>query len=207
MKTNNAVLHITSKKPMAVAELSERVAASMAANKTVFPTPDPTLEEFNTERGKLNTNIAEKDGSKIKNQIILDQTNVVFAMLKLLLNYTNKVANGDKTIILLSGFDCSNEPVAHGIPGKALIKRVEDGEVACSAKIYMEPLNDADRYRVETTTTSNDPKSWTTTLDYVSLNNLEIANLTRGEEIYIRVTGGNRHGWGMVSEPVSFMPR
>ncbi|MBB3186319.1 hypothetical protein [Microbacter margulisiae] len=207
MKNYNAVLHLKSKDPLAVAQLSGKVSSAMAANKTVFPTPDPALEELDTETNKLNAGIEVKDGSKIKNVDIKNQAIIVYNLLKTEMIYVNKVAQGDQKTVLLSGFDCNNDPVPHSIPGKAVIRRMEDGSTACSAKIYVESLTNADRYKVEITTTPNDSKSWTTTLDYVSLNNLEIANLTRGEEIYIRVSGGNTHGWGMVSEPVSFMPR
>jgi hypothetical protein len=206
MKTHTAVLHIKNKEPKSVASLGGRVHTSMVAHKETFPDPDPTIEVFGKEIERLYTVIKEKDGSKIKNQTIIDQTNVVYAMLKSQLGYTNKVAGGDKSIILLSGFDCNSEPIPHEIPGKALIKRVEDGNTVCSAKIYVEPLAEADRYKVEITT-STDPDSWETILDFGVLNKIEIRNLTRGKETYIRVTGGNRHGWGIASEPVAFIPR
>lgn len=120
--------------------------------------------------------------------------------------YTNRVADGDKTIILLSGFDCNSEPTSRSIPGKALIKRVDDGNLACSSKIFVEVLVDADRYKVEIATSLIDSK-WITMLDYGTANKLEIRNLTRLQEIYIRVSGGNTLGWGNPSEPVAYVPR
>ena len=63
------------------------------------------------------------------------------------------------SIILLSGFDCNNEPVKHDNPGKAVIKRLEDGSVVCCVKIYLDALADADRYKVETTVKPDDPDS------------------------------------------------
>ena len=207
MKTNTAVLHLKSKDPQKIYNLSGRVSTSMDAAKTTFPTPDPTLEAFKTEITKLDTAIKAKDGSKIKAQAVIDQADVVYSLLKSLIIYVNKVADGDIGIILLSGFDCNNEPVQHDIPGKAVIKRLEDGSVPCSIKIYMDALPDADRYKVETTITPNDPESWETEIDYGSLKRLEIRNLTAAQKIYIRVSGGNTHGWGTPSEPMSFIPR
>jgi len=207
MKTNTAVLHLKSKDPQKIYNLSGRVSTSLDAAKTTFPTPDPTLETFKTEITKLDSSIKAKDGSKIKTQAVIDQADVVYSMLKSLIIYVNKVADGDIGIILLSGFDCNNEPVQHDIPGKAVIKRLEDGSVPCSIKIYMDALPDADRYKVETTITPNDPESWETEIDYGSLKRLEIRNLTAAQKIYIRVSGGNTHGWGTPSEPMAFIPR
>ena len=207
MKTCTAVLHLTSKEPQKVYQLAGKVNTSMTANATIFTGPDPKMEEFYQEIVKLDTLIKSKDGSKLKNQAIIDQNNVVFAMLKSLISYTNKVANGDKTIILLSGFDCNNEPATHDIPGKAIIKRLEDGSTSCSVKIYVETLADADRYKVETSTTPNEPASWKTVLDFGSINRLEIRNMPRGQEVFFRISGGNTWGWGSPSEPASFIPR
>jgi len=207
MKTNTAVLHLKNKDALDVSQLSGRVSTNMTANKTLFPNPDPTLEILDGETLKLNTAIKSKDGSKVNNQLIDDQTKVVHGMLKSQAMYVNKVAQGDKAIILHSGFDCNSERTSREIPAKALIKRVEDGNVACSAKIFVEALDEADRYKVELATTPAEPGSWKTVLDFGALNKMEIRNLTRGQEIFIRVTGGNTHGWGIASESVPFIPR
>lgn len=207
MKTNMAVLHLKNKDPQKVYNLAGKVSTNMVANKLVFPNPDPTMEAFGVEITKLDACIKAKDGSKQKNQALADQAEVVHGMLKSEIIYVNKVAGGDKTIILLSGFDCNEDSTVKDIPGKVLIKRIEDGSVSCSAKIYIEALADADRYKVETATALTEVTDWKTVLDFGALNKLEIRNLIRGREIYIRVTGGNTHGWGMPSEPVVFIPR
>ena len=156
---------------------------------------------------KLDTYIKAKDGSKIKAQAVIDQTDVVYVMLKSLIIYGNKVANGNIAIILQSGFDCNNEPVQHGIPAKAVIKRLEDGSVPCSIKIYVDALADADRYKVEITTTPDDPESWETEIYYGRLKRLEIRDQVAAQKIYVRVSGGNTNGWGTPSEPMAFIPR
>jgi hypothetical protein len=207
MKTNTAVLHLKNKDPQKVYNLGGRVCTSMETAKSTFPTPDPTLEAFKIELTNLDTCIKAKDGSKIKAQAIIDQADVVYSMLKSIIIYVNKVANGDIAIILQSGFDCNNEPVQHGIPAKAVIKRLEDGSVPCSIKIYMDALAEADRYKVETSTTPDDPESWETEIDYGSLKRLEIRDQVSAQKIYIRVSGGNTHGWGTPSEPMAFIPR
>lgn len=184
MKTSTAVLHLKSRDPQKVYNLGGRVYTSMFANQPIFQGTDPTIEAFGTEVTKLDAAIKAKDGSKVKTQLVLDQTDVVYGMLKSLILSVNKIAAGDTAIILLSGFDCNNEPTQHDIPAKAVIKWIEDGSVACSAKIYMDALPDADRYKVETTTTPDDPESWKTQIDFGGLKKLEIRDLVVAQNIY-----------------------
>jgi len=207
MKTYTAVLHLKRKEPLKVYELGGRVCTCILANGATFPEPDPPIADVSALVTTLDRAIKFKDGSKQRNQTIIDQTNLLYEQLKLEINYVNKVAHGDKAIIILSGFDCNDEPAQHGIPGKALIKRVEDGNIACSAKIFVEALEDADRYKVELNSTLADPTGWKTVLDYGALNRIEIRDLIRGQEIFIRVSGGNTRGWGINSEPAAFIPR
>jgi hypothetical protein len=203
----SAVLHLKRKDPQDVSQLCDNVITGLTDNATIYSEPNPTIADLTTENTTLINLLKLKDGSKLKNQIIVDQTDVVYALLKNELLYVNKVADGDRALILFSGFDSNNEPVSHGIPGKAVIKRVEDGSFRCSAKIYAEKVDEADRYKLEVTTTPSDSTSWKTALDPASLHHLEIKNLVRGQEIFIRFTGGNTHGWGIPSKYVSFIPR
>ena len=82
MKTNTAVLHLKNKDPQNVYNLGGRVYTSMFASKAIFSAPDPTIEDFGVEITKLDTFIKAKDGSKIKAQAVIDQTDVVYIMLK-----------------------------------------------------------------------------------------------------------------------------
>jgi len=207
MKMNTAVLHLKSRDPQKVYNLSGKVYTSIFANQSIFQGADPTIEAFGTEVTKLDAAIKAKDGSKVKTQLIIDQTDVVYGMLKSLILSVNRIAAGDTAIILLSGFDYNNEPTQHDIPAKAVIKRLEDGSVACSVKIYMDALPNADRYKVETTTKPDDAESWETQIDFGGLKKLEIRGLVAAQKIYIRVSGGNTHGWGAPSEPMAFIPR
>jgi len=207
MNTNTAVLLLRFKDPQKVYNLAGRVYTNMLAGESIFSSPNPSMKELDVEIMKLGNALIAKDRSKIKNQAIVDQTDVVYVMLKLLIFYVNKVASGDRGIILLSGFDCNNERVAHSIPGKALIRRIDDGSVFCSAKVYLDPLYDADRFKVEITSTLDDAESWKKIFDFGGINKLEVRDLAYGQKIYIRVSRGNTHGWGTPSEPMVFIPR
>jgi predicted RNA-binding protein with TRAM domain len=207
-KTFIAVLHLkTYRESVKVYQLAGRVITNCTNNQALFNDLMPSISDLNNENTKLDTLIRSKDGSKINNQAIEDQSLKVYGMLKDFLIFVNKVAQGDKATILLSGFDCNEEFTVHNIPEKPVIKRIEDGRTPNSAKIFVDAVTDADRYKVEINTIANDAAGWKTVLDPASIFTLEIANLSRGVEIWIRVTAGNCHGWGTASDAIGFIPR
>ena len=205
MKSFTAVLHCKVRDTQKLRQLAGRVHSCLSDNPDLFIDPEPDPAKLLAELNKLEAGINAKDGSKQKYQAIKDQTVVLCALLKEYIVYVNNIAKGDKAIILLSGFDCNDEPAIREIPTRALIKRIEDGSTPCSFKIYAEWLKGADRYKVEIATDIAGP--WTTVMDYASLRKLEVRDQTRGLLIYIRLSGGNTLGWGPLSEPVAFMPR
>lgn len=206
-KLITAVLHLVTRDAKSVYELSSRVFHALYANITLFPTPEPTKEVFQQHMEGLNTLIETNDGSALMREKISMQTSVMLADLKTAQAYVNKIAQGEKIIILSSGFDCNNERVpTTQPPGKAVIRRITDGSSACSMKIYAETLEGADRYKVEACDSLINPV-WIMLTDYVSFNKMEVKNLTRGKEIFVRISGGNLCGWGDPSDPISFIPR
>jgi len=209
MKTSIvAVLHLASSKDSAsIYVLGGRIFTAMFANQTIFPKPDPELEAFSDELKMLDSLMKAQDGSDRLIQSLANQSELVYASIKSLCFYVNKIAKGDKTIIGISGFDCKQEASEHPIPDKAIIKRIEDGSTEHSAKILVFVLDSADRYNVEITTTPIDSESWKLVLNAVSSKKLEITGLTRGQEIWFRVTGGNTHGWGPHGDAVAFVPQ
>jgi hypothetical protein len=209
MKTSFvAVLHIgSSKDSQNVYLVGGRVYTALSANTTTFKTPDPALTIVLPELTKLDSLIKSQDGSDKLVQALQNQSELVYKMLKNLCFYVNTVADGDKTIIGLSGFDCKSEASQHNIPEKVIIKRIDNGSVEHSAKIYIIKPAEADRYNVEITTTPADDNSWKMVLNAVPSINLEITGLTRGQEIWTRVKAGNTHGWGPFSDVVAFVPQ
>ena len=207
-RSYKATLHIKSNEDAVdVSLLAGKVYAGLLANVAIYKTPDPTLVILKTDLDKLDSSIKNKDGSSQKLQVCKDLSRVVYGHLKNLAAYVDKISNGDKAMILLSGFDSNSDAETHDIPDKPSIGRIEDGKVPCSAKIFMSAVPDADRYKVEVSYTPTDAASWKTLLDPVSISKMELKNLTRAKDVYIRVTAGNTHGWGIPSEPVVFLPR
>jgi len=207
-KTFIAVLHLrTYRESVKVYQLAGRVITNCTNNQALFNDVMPSINDLNIENTKLDTLIRSKDGSKQNKQAIDDQSLKVYGMLKDLLPPVNKVSQGDKATILLSGFDCNEESTEHNIPEKPVIKRIEDGSTPASAKIFIDAVADADRYKVEINSTPNDVAGWNIVLDPASIFTLEIANLNRGVEVWIRVLAGNCHGWGTASNAIGFIPR
>ena len=200
----NAVMKITAKESQKVNNQGRKVVKKMGDNTAVYATPAPPLSQLTTENGVLTEKITDKDGSEEGNASILAQSQIVFDILKDLVDYANPIAGGDKVKVLMSGFPASAEPVTMPIPGKALIKRIENGLAPLSAKLFVESLLNAKFYKVETTLTPLDETSWVIALDPVSLFKMILTDLKADEKFYTRVTGGNIHGWGRPSEPVPF---
>jgi hypothetical protein len=201
-----AVLHLRSKTPTNVYQLAGKVYASMSENQAKFPNQASLLATLLTENTKLNDLIAGNNGSDKKQFDLESQTDNVLDILKDLIAYVNLIAKGDKSIILLSGFDCNNEPVKHEAPGKPVIRKVKDGKTACSVKLIVEADAVSDKYKVQTTSTPLDPNSWEDALEG-SRNNLELKELPYAKELYLRVKAGNTHGWSDPSDAVAFVPR
>ncbi|MFM2292555.1 MAG: hypothetical protein RIS29_2368 [Bacteroidota bacterium] len=207
MRNYEAVLHLKSKDPLKINQLCTRTTTSIAGQKTIFATPDPALDKVIAENLKLTNLINADDGTKLNREAIQAQANVVLALLKQLVFYVNKVADGDKVIILSSGFDCSNDPVSITTPpGRPVIRKVTDSNSACSLKVYIDAVADADRYKLEIADSLTNP-TWVSYIDYATLSKLEAKDLTRGKEVFVRITAGNSCGWGEPSEPASFIPR
>jgi hypothetical protein len=206
-KKSEAVLHIrTAKEVKKVATLGKRVTTGMGDNPTVFTEPDPNLVTIDAETNALNGLIAEAEsGDRATIEARNAKAETVYDLLKSEIAYVNKVANGDRAIILLSGFDANDEAAPVPAPGKVIVRRVDFGPESHSAKVIIEPLADARYYKIETTTTPTDESSYKVAVDNVSSRDLVIRNLTRGQEIWIRVAGGNAHGWGYWSEPIAFI--
>ena len=204
-----AVLHINSAKEVDnVHNLCTKVISSMAANATTFPNPNPTLAILTTENATLKTLIADAlSGNHQKVQARNEQSQKVLNMLRNQANYVSMIANGDRAVILLSGFESGDEPSPHPIPDKVVIKRVEDGLEPHSAKIHIEPAGTDASYIVQSQKSTEPKGSWKTVLQTSNSKNIILENLERGVDIFIRISAINARGQGDWSETYTFMAR
>lgn len=208
MKTTEvAVLHLGAKAPADVHALGGKVLTALSAHPTVFTNLRVPLPSFTDELSALEVLLRSQDGSDNQSLALEKQSSLVYESLKSYCFDVNKTAAGDAVIIGLSGFDSQNRALAHTIPGKTIIKYIDNGSTEHSAKIIVISNADADRYMVEMTTNPADPNSWKLVLNAVSSRRLEIEGLTRGQEVWFRVTAGNTHGWGAHSDAVGFVPQ
>ena len=91
-----------------------RNVSSKLANVAIFPTIDIPIATINTLIDEFETAILNaKDGSHIAALLLQDKVKQINEMFHLLVNYVNKVAKGDETIIAQSGFNASKVPTPH----------------------------------------------------------------------------------------------
>jgi hypothetical protein len=202
-----AVMKVTAKQKKKVRDLGYKVAKGLSDNATLFGAPTPALTVFTPKVDLLRDKIAAEDSTQTRAESA-NQSEVVHTDLKTYLVFVNNgPAKGDKAKLLLSGFDVNKEKVKHPIPGQIVIKEIVDGATANTAKVKIEKMSAedyVDRYKVET---SPDKVTWTVALDTGNSHKLIVTGLTRSKEVFIRVTGGNTHGYGKPSEVVGFIPR
>ncbi len=204
-----AVMNLTVDKRGDVRDKGYKVGKGIGNNEITFGvSTNPLIKDFLIKVDNLKDAIADEDGSEQKLAVSEKNAVIVFDDLKLLLGFVNtSPAKGVKDLLLLSNFEVNKAPVTHEIPGQLVIKRIDDGAVANTAKVLIEtiPATDfVDRYKVET---SIDKVNWTMTCETGNSNKLMITGTARGKEIFVRATGGNTHGFGKPSEPLPFLPR
>jgi len=204
-----AVMHVKIKKVKSVRDLADKVIKGLTDNVAIYATPAPPVGDLNSSNVLLEKKIVtyESDKSKLKRLDMEGQAKDVHKILKDLTGYVSGVTSDQKTI-LLSGFDADKEPEKRNVPkDKIVIKRIDDGPTALSAKIFLEKMpegNFVDRYKVEK---SDDDKSFSLVLETGSSRKLIIPGLTKNKEVFFRVIGGNTHGYGQPSESVGYTPR
>ena len=91
-----------------------RNVSSKLANALIFPQIDIPISTINALIDEFETAILNaKDGGHIAALLLQDKEKQLDDMFHLLVNYVNKVAKGDETIIAQSGFNASKVPTPH----------------------------------------------------------------------------------------------
>src|SRR5437870_5273460 len=109
--------------PVKIHVLAKRVVKGITENPDVFPDGNvDELDEAATLLGKL---INRTKGNTLVKAQRDRQAKIVYDMLNVHVKpFVNRIANGLKSIIELSGFYVSNEPLPHHIPETAVIRRI-----------------------------------------------------------------------------------
>ena len=133
-----AVLHVTPVQFGKLMTLGMRVINNMGSNTVTFSNPDPVLSVLRSAADELEILMgAAKTGNHQKVQARNEQALEYYKMLQTERDYVNGVAQGDRAIILLSGFDASNDPSSLPVPGAPAIRRIDDGLLPLSANILL----------------------------------------------------------------------
>jgi hypothetical protein len=204
-----AVMGCTPQQPVKVHTLVSRVIDGYKDNPTIFATPDPDIPSLTNERDLLGLHIAEAKGNHLKK---IERDEKCVEVYNLLINqaipYVNSIANGDESLIYLSGFRANKAPTPRGIPAKVVIKKVTDGKTPQSAKIIIANMGSGLMYKVQISiVVPGTAPSYAPAMESTSSRKLVLDSLEKGKEILIRIAASNTKGMGDWSEPYSFIPR
>jgi hypothetical protein len=216
------VMHCMKKEYKKVFALGTRVNKGLGANSGIFINPDPLLSVLGPAVALLGTYTgAAKTGDHTAVATLHKQSELVYGYLSSEKAYVKKIANGDKTTILLSGFDSCEEAGPKVIPSKVIIKQVKEGPVTNSAKIMLASVTKTttptartassvakgNMFIVDMSTTPNDLNSYHDVLMETNSKKLVIPNLVPDVPVWFRVAARNSKGQGPWSEPFKFIPR
>ena len=110
------------------------ILAQLTANPN-YPTPDVSLYEAKAAVDAFELAIlAAQDGSHTAISIMHDLDKSTTLIFRNLAHYVNRVANGDESKILSSGFNCSKQPVLHDKPALTVKDGPKSGTVILDAK-------------------------------------------------------------------------
>ena len=183
-------------------ERSRLIQTAMTGNVN-YTTPVPSLPTLKTATDSLETAYNESRGrDKNKIQIMKLRRAEMLALITQLAAYVQSTSNGDKEIILSSGFDV----IARGVPqppvGQVMNVRATNGTVTGSIKILWDKMPGARIYAVEL---SSDPftaesfeiKGISTKIRF------QIERLKSGAKYWVRVTAIGKDGPGIASDPAA----
>jgi len=116
-------------------ELARNSAIKMAANATVFVTPDVLYAAINTAATLLETKYnAAQGGGKQQTSEMNQAQKALLELLRQQALYVERIANGNESIILSSGFETSRQPVYTAQPDFEASNGEHSGEVLLKHK-------------------------------------------------------------------------
>jgi len=180
-------------------EFSGNTVTQMDKNP-LFPTPDVPLTEVTTATSLLATKFkASRNKGKSEISDMHDAQDALIALLYKQVDYVSKIAAGNHTIILKSGFVPTNDPSPALRPEFKVIVGAEDGQVILIHKAVKEA--GAYLWQYVADPMPADDKLWV--LAGVSIQTkCVIENLDSGVKFWFRVTPITRKGPLPHSEPI-----
>ncbi|MHB8259902.1 MAG: fibronectin type III domain-containing protein [Bacteroidia bacterium] len=209
------VMHCGPLQPKKLNTLLNKVIADRTANATTFPLVEPAIGLLEAEVTPFANAIANAKGGGITATAVLHKEAIkVHGLLKQGLPGVNLVSDGDKTTILLSGYDASLEKEPATIPNIPVVDRIEEGPIHGSIKIFLARTHNALAVKkvkrtliVEMKPTGAADSAYKIVLLTGSATKLIVPNLTKGVEQDICVSAMNAKGTSKRSNVVSYIPQ
>ncbi len=159
---------------------------------TSFPTPDVALATATTSIDDLQAAyLAAKDGSRIQIAIRNDKENLVDQLFRKLANYVDRMADGNDTIIISSGFEVSSLP---GSTSKSELS-AKNGSLSGTVKLVAKSIDGAKSY-IWQYVKDNLPvngEGWEIA-GYSTKASFEVENLDMASKYWFRVAGVTTKG-------------
>ena len=172
-----------------------RNVVARLTNHATFDNPDVSLADGTAKADKLEAaSLAAKDGARTAISAMRDAELDVDKYLKKLAIYVERIADGDETLILSSGFHISKEPESFQKPALAVV----NGKNSASVLLKAKAIDKAGAYIWQV---SRNKTEWTT-LGHSTRADFEVSGLTIGEICYFRVAAITSTGTTDFTEPV-----
>ena len=184
MKKNHALLDFIGYSRAQKVIFSRNVIDKLTGNP-YFPALGVSLETAKTAVDALESSILDaKDGSHTAISAMHDNEAVVDKIFHSLAADVNKIADGDDTLILSSGFHLSHQPVKTPKP----VLAVNDGENSGDVKLTAKAVDNAKAYiwQYAKETEPADDSGWTTAGVTTRATN-ELSNLVVASRYYFRM--------------------
>lgn len=178
------------------------IIAAMTSNPN-FPSPVPPLAEVTTAAAEYSTALlAAKQGGRTEVAIKKQKRTELIKLLTKLASYVTLTANGDRAIMVSSGFDLAKtrEPLPPLV--KPQVLKVVDGVNPGELKVIIGRVAGARSYMYEYTQDPLTPgSSWTG--QNGTLSKVLFKNLESGKKYWCRVIAYGRNEQLAYSDPVS----
>ena len=181
-------------------ERSRKIQTNMTGNLN-FPTPAPALLAVKAATDAVETAYNESRGKdKNKIQILKLRRAEMLVLIVQLAAYVQSASNGDKEIILSSGFDVIERGLPQPPVGQVMNVRLSDGNVSGKLKVAFDKTAGAKVYVIEICPDPLVEANWDAK-GASTKTRFELINLTPGTKYWVRVAAIGKDGIGLWSYP------
>lgn len=178
------------------------IITSMKGNP-YFLDPTPSLDEVTTAKKAFDDSLlAAKSGDRTKIAFKNEKRAQLIDLVHRLARYVEMIANGNRTILLSSGYDISNERNSTSEMGEVENVKLADGNASGEMYVCCESVQGARSYVFEYTLDPLlDSNVWTSQTSTKS--EFTITGLIPGKKYWVRVVAIGSYDRRSVSAPIS----